>query len=234
MKGCDFVKKAVSDKAKSHLLTYKRIFRIAGILLVLTIISTRMVCGLYAKYTFSDSTQESARIAAMAGIELKEASVYIISDIDEKITANSIYKFGNGTENGIEYEYVVPGVDIPKNPYVVTDGKNEVPCYLYIEVSKNNVPDTVTFEIREEWRKIENITGQNGGDVYFYKDIVKANEKKDKIEIVKNNKIYVSQNYTLKNNSENKFNIIFRGYMIQAAEGYTAEDLFKNHVKEGE
>lgn len=230
MKGCDFVKKAVSDKAKSHPLTYKGIFRIAGILLVLTMISTRMVCGLYAKYTISDGRQESAKAAAMAGIELKETSVDIISDMNEKISANSIYKFGNDTENGIEYEYVVPGVDIPKNPYVVTDGKNDVPCYLYIEVVKDNVPDTITFEVSEEWIKIENITGKNGGDIYSYKSIVNTNEKKNRIEIIKDNKIYVSQSFS----AENKFSISFRGYMIQAADGYTAEDLFKNHIKEGE
>ena len=230
MKGCDFVKKAVSDKAKSHPLTYKGIFRIAGIPLVLTMISTRMVCGLYAKYTISDGRQESARAAAMAGIELKETSVDIISDINEKISANSIYKFGNDTKNAIEYEYVVPGVDIPKNPYVVTDGKNEVPCYLYIEVVKDNVPDTITFEVSEEWVKIENITGKNDGDIYSYKSIVNTNEKKNKIEILKDNKIYVSQNFS----AENKFSICFRGYMIQAADGYTAEDLFRNHIKEGE
>ena len=46
----------------------------------------------------------------------------------------------------------------------------------------------------------------------------------------KDNKIYVSQSFS----AENKFSISFRGYMIQAADGYTAEDLFKNHIKEGE
>ncbi len=224
------MKKAVSDKAKSHPLTCKGFFRIAGILLVLTMISTRMVCGLYAKYTVSDCRQESARAAAMAGIELKETSVAIITDMDDMITTDSIYTFSSGITNEIEYEYVVPGVDIPKNPYVVTDGKNEVPCYLYIEVVKDNVPDTITFEVSEEWIKIENITSKNGGDIYSYKSIVNANEKKNKIEIIKDNKIYVSQNFS----AENKFSIGFRGYMIQAAEGYTAEELFRNHIKEGE
>lgn len=229
MKGCDFVKKAVSDKAKSHPLAYKGIYAIAGILLVLTLISTRMVCGLYARYTVSDNTQQSARAASMAGIELKEFSVEIISEIGEKVIQNSIYQFGSGTSSGIEYKYVVPGVDIPKNPYVSTDGKNEVPCRLYIEVIDNS-PETISFGIREEWQKIPDIKGKEGGDIYFYKDIVKAGEAKENIGIITDNKIYVSQNFL----SESEFSISFRGYLIQTMDGYTAEDLFKNHIGEGE
>lgn len=230
MKGCDFVKKAVSDKAKSHPLTYGVLFRLAAILMILTIITTRMVFGLYARYSVVGGGKESARTAAMAGIELEELSVVIHPDIDDMIADDCIYTFGSTFQNGIEYEYVVPGMDIPKNPYIITDGKNEVPCYLYTEVIKEDVPDTVTFELQSEWQKIEGISGKNGGDVYFYSDVVEAGEKNDRIEIIKDNKIYVSQHFS----ADNTFTISFVGYMIQAADGCTAEELFENHVKDGE
>ena len=80
MKGCDFVKKAVSCKAKSHPLVYKNSWMAAAILLVLTVISTRMVCSLYARYTISDTGRESAGTAAAAGLALEEISVELYSD----------------------------------------------------------------------------------------------------------------------------------------------------------
>lgn len=229
MKGCDFVKKVIPAKTKSHPSVLQCLYIAVFALFVLTILSTHLVCGLYARYTISDTDQQGARVATMTGITLKEVSVSVIDDIDEQVTNHRIYQFGTGTQNGFAYEYVVPGVDIPKNPYISTDGKNEVPCYIYLEIAED-LPDTVTYSIREEWTEMEGITGRHGGTMYYYRNVIKANEKCEKLEIIENNLIYVSQYFK----AENSFEMNLYGYMIQTAEGCSAEDLFRNHVEVGE
>ena len=228
MKGCDFVKKAVSCKAKSHPLVYKNSWMTAAILLVLTVISTRMVCSLYARYTISDTGRESAGTAAAAGLALEEISVELYSDIADMVSADTVYTFGSGTADGMEY-LVVPGMDIPKDPYISVDGKNQTPCYLYIEVIQEHVPETVSFALEEDWILLADVPGRFGGDVYTYRTIIGPKEKHERIGIIEDQKLYVSQSYS----AGDPFRIAFRGYMIQAADGYTASQLFRNHMKEG-
>ncbi len=228
MKGCDFVKKAVSSSAKSHPWVLKNSFLVAAILLLLTVISARMVCGLYARYAISDNSQESAIAAAAAGLTLEEIKVAVYDDTADMISADTIYTFGSKTTDGLDY-IVVPGMDIPKDPRISTDGKNGTPCYLYIEVIAEQVPETVTFSIAEEWIPLTDVPGRYGGDVYYYETIIQPGEKLDRIGIIENQKVYVSQDYS----AGDPFRIAFRGYMIQAADGYTASDLFRGHMKEG-
>jgi len=229
MKGCDFVKKAVSDKAKSHPLILNNSMLIASVLLSLTVISARMVCGLYARYTVSEEKSSVAGTASVAGITLEETEVKQYSDTADMVSADTIYTFGSGTADEMEY-IVVPGMDIPKDPRISSDGKNQTPCYLYIEVMQENVPETISFSIENEWILMTDVTGRYGGDVYCYKTAVQPGEKLDQIEIIENKKIYVSQNYC----AGSQFKISFRGYMIQTADGYSADELFGNHMKEGE
>lgn len=72
---------------------------------------------------------------------------------------------------------VMPGVDIPKDPQFYFQKKSAVPVYLYIEVDTviestdpdMVMPDTVTYELTENWDLLEGVAGPNGGDVYVYK-----------------------------------------------------------------
>ncbi len=228
MKGCDFVKKAVFGSAKSHPLVCNNSFVAAEILLVLTLISIRMVCGLYAKYTVSDGSQESAKVAASPGIHLEEVAVELYDEPADMTAADTIYAFGSGTAEGFSYA-VIPGMDLPKDPRISVSGKDRTSCYLYLEVIQEQVPATVTFSLEEVWEPLTDVTGPHGGDVYCYETIIQPDDTYDSIGIIRDQKIYVSQAYT----AGDPFSIAFCGYMIQKEGDCTAAELFRNHMKEG-
>lgn len=67
---------------------------------------------------------------------------------------------------------LVPGVTLPKDPYIVIDTDSE-PCYVYIEICYDNNEradntNYITYQPNgTNWTKIEG-AGPNGGDVYYY------------------------------------------------------------------
>lgn len=105
---------------------------------------------------------------------------------------------------------VMPGVDIPKDPQFYFQKKSAVPIYLYVEIDTviesadpdMVIPDTITYELTENWDLLEGVTGPNGGAVYVYKYTKDGEEKNivdstvfsaDKyVSIIKNNTIKVS------------------------------------------
>ena len=71
---------------------------------------------------------------------------------------------------------LMPGVDIPKDPFITVEGKTPIPAYLYVEIVEgSNFPATVTYNVTTDW-KLLNLTdeegrpiaGPNGGKVYVY------------------------------------------------------------------
>lgn len=230
------MKKNVSEVAKPHPFMHISLFRISGILLVLTMLSTWMICGMYARYTTSDTTTETAKVSAFGNFTLTENKTVAINDITEMINSNSIYQINNETVSKNEYKYVVPGVDIPKNPYIVLSEKNETSCMLFVEVKEINFPvdGTITFEMSDNWTKINGTTGKNGGTVYYYKNIIEPNKKYDKIEILKENKISVSQYFSEESVNADSFELDFYGYLIQTNSETDFENLYKNCLGEGE
>lgn len=70
----------------------------------------------------------------------------------------------NGTlTNGNTYN-VVPGVTLPKDPFVQLKRANTTPAYLFVEVV-NEAPSVFGFVMDEQWKAL-GIQGNNGGDIY--------------------------------------------------------------------
>ena len=155
--------------------------RVAGILLLLTLLSAPFAGGLYARYTHSSAASDSARVAkGLPKIELLE---------NEATLESGIYKLAENTEvAGNTYARVIPGVDIAKNPFVRLTGESEVSCALYIKAEAKDVPDTVTYEV--DGRYWEAVAGQDG--VYKYTGTIVSGEK---IPILKGNQLTVSDRY---------------------------------------
>ena len=176
---------------KSQVTVHGILFRTVGCLLFVTLLSFWLVCGLFAKYTVSGNDLDSARVAAGGSIKIVESKAKYVQnkgefelDINEKVSANT-------------YNKVIPGVDIPKDPFVrlVLD-KAEVDYRLYMKVVKSeNFPDTVTFEITDDWVKPD-----PDSDIYMYKTYLDAGQKYDfdngkEIHILVEDTLYVSQYY---------------------------------------
>ena len=76
-----------------------RMMRLASVLLVLTLLSTSVISGTFAKYTTSDSSYDSARVAKW-GFEATDSSI-VLDDLFK-----SAY---NGTVNSETADVVAPG-----------------------------------------------------------------------------------------------------------------------------
>ena len=99
---------------------------------------------------------------------------------------------------------IMPGMVIPKDPYVAIKAKTAVPAYLYIEVINNlsfstkvNNVETLVID-GEHWIELMDVTGPNSGKVYVYTtdgtkpaiitaDVAETN-------IIKDNKFTVNEN----------------------------------------
>ena len=115
----------------------------AGILLTLTMLSTWMAGGLLAKYVVSYSHHESADVAS-SGVEAFELWEHKANEFPGDNCGE--YRLDLNTEvTGNAYNKVLPGVDIPKDPFIrlVLSGA-EVDYTLYIKVTRSDpFPDKV-------------------------------------------------------------------------------------------
>lgn len=177
------------------------IYWTAGALLILTMISTWLLSGLFAKYVNTEAYSESARVAAGGVIDLWEHEATLnngIYELDENV------KIKKNT-----YNKVIPGVDIAKDPFVSIDLQNaEVSYELYVQVTESKeFPATVTYSLTNDWELVNASKG-----IYKYKSILNKGFSGD-IKILKDDRLYVSEHY-VGNNKE--FSLAFNSWLKQA------------------
>ena len=136
---------------------------------------------------------------------------------EHKALRNVDGSYSLGTETTDKNSYsVMPGVDIPKDPYFTITNKSSIDTYLYVEIVDNS-PDTVTYNLTDDWINL-NIQGRK---VYVYNGTFQGNPQI--IHILSDNKVYVSDQY---NPASKKFNLKFYGYMVQKEVGKDAAGIF--------
>lgn len=187
------------DKKAQHSMI-NILFWAVGILLLLTLISVHLVSGTFAKYVIGGDYSDSAHVASMDGqLVLLEHRANL---------ENGEYKLDETeevTEN--KYNFVIPGVDIAKDPFIKLDIDTEGTYELYIKVlESDSFPSTVTYSLTADWELVD---AENG--VYKYKSVFSTNTS-DTIKILKNDKLYVSEHYV--GNSQ-EFTLSFRAWLVQ-------------------
>ena len=115
---------------------------------------------------------------------------------------------------------VMPGVDIEKDPYFTVTNKSGIDTFLYVEIVDSS-PDTVSYELADGWKKLE-IPDR---EVYVYNYLISREGSQD-IPILKNNMVYVSDQYDPVSGG---FNLKLYGYMVQIEDGKEPEDIFINN-----
>lgn len=129
------------------------------VLLLATFVGSSM--GRYlTRTTFSGQAVFKAELAEK--VELLEHKASNIGGLGQ-------YQLGSDVVTTNTYDAVMPGVDIPKDPYVVITGKSPISAYLFIEV-KNEFPEDcgVTVTLLEDWLALTDATGPEGTSVYVY------------------------------------------------------------------
>lgn len=119
--------------------------------------------GVYAKYVMEQPITGTASITAKLG------SVQVL---ESEAVPNALGEYTLNTALAVTentYNIVIPGLDIPKDPYVVIHDKTEVPVYIFVEVVNKLSGSELTFAIDDDyWLELTGFQGANGGTVYVY------------------------------------------------------------------
>ena len=156
-----------------------------------------------AKYVSKDKLQSNVQISLL--LQGDEADMYespaaLTSSGAYKLRAESDLEKGEPTSNLVVrenlYDYILPGVNIPKDPKVFITKKSGADAYLYIEVIEDNFPKYYThngfadlsvdtnnpteispiyYELEKFWTPVldntgNHVDGLNGGKLYVYYD----------------------------------------------------------------
>ena len=242
------MKKGIFAKLSGHSFR-AMLFRTVCILFVLLVISAWSVSGVYAKYVDSMSGNDSAGLARMGIVkfELLEHKVKDISDDFDALAGSeygSLYELdlaNKASTSGNTYSKVIPGIDIPKDPFIELVLENtEVSYELYVIVEKKNLSDVqdngflqyITWEETADWvvAAEEKATKDGTTITYKYRDVFYAgtavsfltDETQGPIQILKGNKIKVSEHF---NSEENvRFSVTFTAYLQQVINTSQGDD----------
>ena len=110
-------------------------------------------------------------------------------DTTQKVTTNN-------------YEGVVPGITISKDPALTLDISTDVYAYVYVEIVDGTKPSgsstsNITYQVTSDWNLLSGITGANGGAIYLYNNaaVLGVDGKElDAKQILANNRVSVSNN----------------------------------------
>ena len=176
-----------------------------GIILIITMLSVWLLSGLLAKYVVVENTSDSAKVAKGGYIEVLEHQAELVNGVYELELNEKIKK----PVNQNNYDKVIPGVDIAKDPFVrlyLEDA--EVDYELYLTVTEKNFPTykptldsnpvkTVTYTVRTDlWILQDNLSDkENGVYVYKYKNILDAGMANTDIKILVDDELVVSEHY---------------------------------------
>lgn len=202
-------------------------------IVALMLVCTLSVAGTLAYLTSQANDGEGVTntfVAAGGGemvetFELKEHAVIRQTDGSYILGTADAPKDAQSGQYGNDYE-VLPGVELPKDPYITISGKTEAPAYLYVEIV--GALDTAIFDWAvdtDNWTELTGVTGQNGGKVYVYKNSTIINNETtglETINIIANNKVKV-KNADTASIAEAGITLEFYGYMAQASIGTAAE-----------
>lgn len=171
--------------------------RLLIVLTLLLVMLTSVAVGKYMQTaSFEGKVTFSANLAT--NIILRESKLERDSDGNYELSDT---KYVSGSQ-----EYVlIPGVDVPKNPHIIIEGKTNVGAYLFVEVVSTVDADKLIYSVDDSlWKKL-NLTGKHDGDVYVYTGsgntpLVMTSTPANPIYILQGNKITVSQHIGCKEN----------------------------------
>ena len=131
---------------------------------------------------------------------------------------------------------VLPGVDLPKDPYVKTTEPLQLDAYVFVEVV-DETGSALHFTVdSNNWTELKNVTGPKKGKVYAMKangGIADAGEKLGPISILTDDKITVDNVEIEDAAAQFGGKVTFYGYMIQAGGFANANEAWVGYVGSG-
>lgn len=183
------------------------------VLMVLLITMTAYVAGKYIK-TISMNGSVTFTVNLASNMVLQEHEAARQNDGSYTLTANTV--------NSNTY-VLIPGVDIPKDPYIIIQGKTKIPAYLYIEI-ESTLDAPVKYSVdTTNWTLLQT---DGNKSVYYYNTAIGEGFSEDPIYILSDNQVTVSQ--TLRNGSDAATDVLtIRAVLKERVGGNTAEQTYK-------
>lgn len=183
----------------------KRLWMIAGALMLLTLITSGIIAEIYAKQAAGQEFYKSADAAAAGYAFVYEHKAVIVYNTTD--TANGIYRLDESKKvSGNTYPVIVPGTEIPKDTFIEFSGTNDVAYYLYLEAADNFPKDSsgeltdIRYTISQDsWKRTDDFEPRHGGKVYIYSDsgakphMIEPHRTAVISDIIQNNMLYVSE-----------------------------------------
>ena len=194
-----------------------------GLLMIVVLLVSMAIGATGAKYVSQEQTAGQVTITADIGtIVLQEHEAVRRTDGSYELTA--VITDSN------EY-YLIPGLDIPKDPHVVITKPDALPVYVYVEVD-TNIPasSAVVYQLADCWELVSGTT-----DVYVYSDNngpIAVTSSIDRLDILTKpegslHEICVGQELNL----SGEVNLTFHAYMYQAIAGKSADEVYQEFHK---
>lgn len=151
------------------------------------------------------------------------------SEVEQKANGSYDYKLVNGEKVEVDKNSykVLPGTNLPKDPYIRIVGKTEVPAYLYVEVVDGLANSGLSYTMATCWTKLTGVTGNNGGQIYVYNNgelVTDETIALSQISLLAGNQITVGDD--VKITGTNGIQLSFYSYLAQASAGTDATTAF--------
>ena len=219
----------------------KQIVPIVAIALSAVVLLTGIILivssGTKAKYK---ETVHAGDVAVTVNANL--ASVLEVKEHQAVRGETGEYSLSSDIEVASNSYVLMPGVDIPKDPFVRVTGKTEIPAYLYVEVvdTTGGNSDTYSYTVDSaNWTTLktdqnEDVTGKNGGKVYVYQNGTKLTDANTSngpltVGILTDDKITVKPGLDVSSDYSSA-TLTFYAYMAQAVDGKTAYEIFRTQL----
>lgn len=195
---------------------------LAGVLFCLTLISIHLTSGLYAKYTVSVSSGDSARVIRFGDLTLTETGSFV----DEGKLM------------------IIPGVNLEKKAVVNFQG-SESATYIFLEIIPQGWTTTdyykftisneskllMEWNVEEQWKYL---TNQTSGYIYYQQ--VEPNTVVSNMNVIaEDGKIYVNENMNKQEieNLPESVSIKIRATVVQSG-GFESSEAAWNSIAEKE
>ena len=124
--------------------------------------------AVYAKYVTQAQLSGSIKVEVEIGtITLQEHKAERQNDGSYVLDMTTLVDDTNESPQN-EY-YLLPGLDVPKDPHVIVTKENDMPVYVFVEIVDSLVDNNaITYTVNSTWKKLDDVTGKNHGIVYVY------------------------------------------------------------------
>ena len=139
---------------------HTKILLAALVLFCLLMATAQLVLG---KYVFGKTVNGSFVTNA------KLADTFQLLEHQAVQNTDGSYSLSGSTLVTTNTYQLIPGLTIPKDPYVAITGKTALGAYLYLEVVEDSLSAQLTYAIdTTNWTLLTGAVGPHGGTVYTY------------------------------------------------------------------